>query len=451
VSDPLAPLAAACVRQVNVSPGGVPKLPVDEAWVGRLGLDGDRHDDVTGHGGPHRAVTILGLEAIRRVAAEGHPIGPGTTGENLTIEGLDISTLPVGTRLAVGDTLLLELSKPTTPCQTIRGNFIGGHIARLSIDLHPRDSRMYARVLVEGLVRSGDPISVLPPTPDSRAEQYRLLERIGGAARASAVAIWEAARAGGLDVRYVDDGDLAYAAAPGIPSEMLNQAVGLDQLPHLLDRVEDHFRRHGTVGCLLSDELPPGRELWFELAVCAAEAGAVAEVPPPGSVTIRRIGSGDGAAWAEAHVSAFELEGPEVAAWPIIAAGLADRPHTALFLAEEGGQAVGAGSVTVRRGVAFLRSGGVVPGARGRGIQRALIAARVAHAVDVEEATLLSVDAEPGSVSARNLEAIGFERVGTVKAWRFDPAAEAGMTSRPTSEVAVAAPTSASGSGSTTG
>ncbi|MGH2467315.1 MAG: GNAT family N-acetyltransferase [Candidatus Limnocylindrales bacterium] len=434
------PPTTARVRQVNVSPGGVPKLPVDAAWVGRLGLDGDRHDDLTGHGGPHRAVSILGLEAIRRVAAEGHPIGPGTTGENLTMEGLDISTLPVGTRLAIGDTLLLELSKPTTPCQTIRGNFIGGHIARLSIELHPRDSRMYARVLIEGPVRAGDPIGVLPPAPDSRAEQYRLLERIGGAARASAVAIWEAARAGGLDVRYVDDGDLAYAATPGIPSEMLNQAVGLDQLPHFLDRVEDHFRRHGTVACLLADELPPGRELWFELAVYAAEADAIAEVPPPTGVTIRRIRAEDGPAWGRAHAAAFELDGPEAAAWPTIAVGLADRPHTALFLADEGGHAVGAGSVTVRRGVAFLRSGGVVPDARGRGIQRALIAARVAHAVEVEEATLLSVDAEPGSVSARNLEAMGFERAGTIRAWRFDPEAEARTSPTTTPEATAARP-----------
>ena len=426
MTSPLPRLAGVRVRQVNISPGGVPKLPVDEAWVGPLGLEGDGHHDDTEHGGPHRAVSILGIEAIRRVAAEGHPIGPGTTGENLTIEGLDIAALPVGTRLAVGDTVVLEISKPTTPCQTIRHSFIGGRIARLSIDLHPHDSRMYARVLVEGPVRPGDPIAVLPEAPDSRAEQYRLLERIGDAARASTVAVWEAAVAGGLDVRYVDDGDLAYAAAPGIPGEMLNQALGLDQLPHLLDRVEDHFRRHGTVACLVADALPPGRELWFELAIYAAEAGAVVEVPTPPGVTIRRIGPEDGTTWGRIHAAAFELEGAEAAAWPTITSGLADRPHTALFLAEQDGRAVGAGSVTVRHGVAFLRAGGVVPEARGQGIQRALIATRVTHAVEVEEATLLSMCAEPGSVSARNVEVLGFERVGTIKAWRFDPAAESG-------------------------
>ena len=81
---------------------------------------GARHDprrrgrpagDVTVHGGPHRAVSILGIEAIRRVAAEGHPIAPGTTGENLTTEGFDVSALPVGTRLSIGAEVVLELSQ----------------------------------------------------------------------------------------------------------------------------------------------------------------------------------------------------------------------------------------------------------------------------------------------------------------------------------------------------
>ena len=87
---------------VNVSPGGVPKLPIPEGEVTRFGVVGDRQADATVHGGPHRAVSILGIEAIRRVAAEGHPIAPGTAGENLTVSGFDVSSLPLGTRLAIG-------------------------------------------------------------------------------------------------------------------------------------------------------------------------------------------------------------------------------------------------------------------------------------------------------------------------------------------------------------
>ena len=82
--------------QVNVSDGGVPKLPVPTARVTRAGVEGDRQNEATVHGGPHRAVSLLGIEAIGRVAAEGNPIGPGTTGENLTVAGFDVSLLPLG-------------------------------------------------------------------------------------------------------------------------------------------------------------------------------------------------------------------------------------------------------------------------------------------------------------------------------------------------------------------
>src|SRR5688500_7733917 len=125
--------------QVNVSDGGVPKLPVDAARITRGGVEGDRQASETVHGGPHRAVSLLGVEAIRRVASEGHPIGPGTTGENLTTEGFDVSTLPVGTRLVIGDGgeagdgVVLEISQPTNPCRTIRHSFTDLRFGRLSM------------------------------------------------------------------------------------------------------------------------------------------------------------------------------------------------------------------------------------------------------------------------------------------------------------------------------
>ena len=91
------------VLQVNISPGGVPKLPVERAWVGSAGLDGDAHHHHYVHGGPHRAVSLLGIEAIERVQADGHPIEPGAVGENLTTTGIELARLPIGTRLAIGE------------------------------------------------------------------------------------------------------------------------------------------------------------------------------------------------------------------------------------------------------------------------------------------------------------------------------------------------------------
>lgn len=149
------------VLQVNVSSGGVPKLPVTEAFVGRLGLAGDDHHDVADHGGPLRAVSLLAVEAIRRVAADGNPIGPGTTGENVTTEGVEWGELPLGSRAAIGPDVIVELTAPANPCTTIAHNFTDGRFARLSAKVHPLDTRLYASVVREGTIRPGDPVTIL--------------------------------------------------------------------------------------------------------------------------------------------------------------------------------------------------------------------------------------------------------------------------------------------------
>ncbi|HSE92450.1 MAG TPA: MOSC domain-containing protein, partial [Methylomirabilota bacterium] len=75
------------IVQVSVSPGGVPKRPVEAALVTALGVEGDAHRDTEHHGGPERAVCLYALEAIEALQHEGHPIVPGALGENLTVAG----------------------------------------------------------------------------------------------------------------------------------------------------------------------------------------------------------------------------------------------------------------------------------------------------------------------------------------------------------------------------
>lgn len=147
------------VASVNVSPGGVPKLPIDGTWVGRLGLEGDGHTEPEPmHGGPDQAVSLYSLESIARVAADGHRAFPGAFGENLTFEGIEMGSLSSGDRLAIGDQLVIELTKHAQPCQTIAHWFKGRRIARISATIHPEDARWYARVVQEGRVREGDPV-----------------------------------------------------------------------------------------------------------------------------------------------------------------------------------------------------------------------------------------------------------------------------------------------------
>jgi MOSC domain-containing protein YiiM len=151
------------IHQINISPGGVPKLPVEEAQITRLGIAGDGHDDKENHGGPLAALCLYSLEEIERLQEEGHPIAPGTTGENVTLAGMDWSEMAPGARLALGDEVVIELTDYATPCKTIRESFVNQEFVRVSHTLHPGESRVYARILREGVIRPGDSAQLLPP------------------------------------------------------------------------------------------------------------------------------------------------------------------------------------------------------------------------------------------------------------------------------------------------
>jgi MOSC domain-containing protein YiiM len=148
------------VVSVNVNEGGVPKLPVAEQWVGRMGLADDRHHEPEPmHGGVDQAVCLYSMEAIRRVAADGHNAFPGAFGENLTLEGIELDSIGEGDRLTIGDGgLVIELTWHASPCKTQARWFKDRRFARISQKTHPEDARWYARVISEGPVRPGDAV-----------------------------------------------------------------------------------------------------------------------------------------------------------------------------------------------------------------------------------------------------------------------------------------------------
>lgn len=157
------------IHEIGISPpptGGVPKLPVPggRCRVLRDGLEGDWQNDRKHHGGPERAVCLFSLEVIERLRAEGHPIGPGTAGENLTIRGIEWNHLTPGTCVRIGnavDCVELQIASYCEPCATIRDSFAQLKFKRIDQDLHPGESRVYARVLKEGIVRVGDGVEVV--------------------------------------------------------------------------------------------------------------------------------------------------------------------------------------------------------------------------------------------------------------------------------------------------
>lgn len=149
------------IVQISVSRGGVPKTAVEAARVTTLGVEGDAHRDTEHHGGPERAVCLYAMEAILGLQAEGHAIVPGAIGENVTVEGLDWSAVVPGSHLLLGQKVLLQVTRYTSPCTNITGVFRDGDYARVSHKRHPGWSRVYARVLAPGSIRRGDPVRPL--------------------------------------------------------------------------------------------------------------------------------------------------------------------------------------------------------------------------------------------------------------------------------------------------
>lgn len=148
------------VHQISVSDGGVPKKPVLEARVTEQGVEGDRQRNLKFHGGADRAVCLFSLDLIERLQDEGHPIDAGSSGENLTLAGLDWAQVLPGVRVSIGPEVRLEIMSYTVPCDHNARWFREGEYNRISQKHNPGWSRVYARVLSEGVVKSGDEVRI---------------------------------------------------------------------------------------------------------------------------------------------------------------------------------------------------------------------------------------------------------------------------------------------------
>ena len=156
----------AVLKQVNISDGGMPKHPVAEARVTANGLDGDRQRNLKYHGGPKRAVCIYSEELyewLRDLLGRDLPLG--SIGENFTTAGLDLGGLKPGDRLRVGG-CVIEFTGVRIPCNQLKK--WDPDLPELIVGR----SGWVAKVIEEGTVRPGDPITLLKsepePTPATR-------------------------------------------------------------------------------------------------------------------------------------------------------------------------------------------------------------------------------------------------------------------------------------------
>jgi len=147
------------VAGLFLSDGGVPKSAVDSVDIGWRGVLGDRQASRAHHGRPWQAVCLWSADVVANLVRAGHPIRPGSAGENVSVRGLDWSAARPGARLSLG-TAVLAVAAYAIPCSKNARWFADGDYERMS---HERSdaSRLYARVLQPGRVGVGDTVRVV--------------------------------------------------------------------------------------------------------------------------------------------------------------------------------------------------------------------------------------------------------------------------------------------------
>jgi MOSC domain-containing protein YiiM len=161
------------IFQINVSNGGVPKTPIDDAVVNNLGITRDRQADLRHHGSPDQALCLFAVERLAVLASEGHHVAPGFTGENITLIDIDWDLIVPGRQLLLGDEVLVEVTDYASPCQKNARWFKGGDFSRIDQARHPGFSRVYARVLAGGAIHTGDAVTIA----DEESAADRLLRK----------------------------------------------------------------------------------------------------------------------------------------------------------------------------------------------------------------------------------------------------------------------------------
>lgn len=146
-------------RNDRVERTGIFKFPTEQAvQVTKLGLEGDVIVSKKHHGGPDQAVYVYGDADYRWWSQElGKEFVPGAFGENLTVSELESASFNIGDYLHLHD-VTLQVTAPRIPCGTFAARVDDpGWVKRFR---HAERPGLYCRVVKEGFVRVGDPVSM---------------------------------------------------------------------------------------------------------------------------------------------------------------------------------------------------------------------------------------------------------------------------------------------------
>jgi len=113
------------------------------------GIEGDAHA-----GDWHRQISLLALESIDKMRAVGLDVGPGDFAENITTQGLDLVSLPIGTKMRLGEALA-EVTQIGKVCHNRCAIYY-----QAGDCVMPREG-IFVRVLEGGAINVGDTVEVL--------------------------------------------------------------------------------------------------------------------------------------------------------------------------------------------------------------------------------------------------------------------------------------------------
>ncbi len=132
---------------------GVPKKNIAQAILREgHGIINDAHA-----GEWHRQVSLLAKESIEKMFTRGLTVGPGDFAENITTEGIDLPSLPVGQRMRLGGQTLIEITQKGKECHEHCAIY-----AKAGDCVMPREG-IFCKVLAGGMIRTGDPIEMVIP------------------------------------------------------------------------------------------------------------------------------------------------------------------------------------------------------------------------------------------------------------------------------------------------
>ena len=148
------PVITATVAAVCTSPKtGMRKKNINECeLIEELGFKDDAHADSS----THRQVSLLAMESIKKMQEMGLDVHEGDFAENITTLNLDLLSLPIGSKITIGDEALLEITQHGKVCHKPCAIY---HQAGTCV--MPKEG-IFAKVIKGGMIKTGD--AVIPLT-----------------------------------------------------------------------------------------------------------------------------------------------------------------------------------------------------------------------------------------------------------------------------------------------